>query len=275
MRLKISHTTEYRYGEPVFYALQRLRITPLSGPGQRVIDWRIRLEGAVEEVGYHDEFGNRIDLVSTSGGQLLTRITAEGLVETTDLSGVTGPHTGFCPLWLYLRETSRTRPGRLLRDLARSLPAGTDLEQMHALMAALHTAIDYRTGTTHTETTAEQAMEQGFGVCQDHAHAMVSVARLLGLPARYVSGYLFMDGVTEQVASHAWAEVMIKGLGWVGFDAANRICPDGRYVRLAVGLDYQGAAPVAGMRMGLAEEHLHVALTVEDHPSQSQSQSQN
>ena len=270
MHLKISHTTEYRYTEPVQYALQRLRITPLSGPGQRVVDWRIRLEGAVEEVGYHDEFGNRIDLVSTSGGQLFTRITAEGLVETSDLAGVTGPHAGFCPLWLFLRETPRTRPGRLLRDLARALPAGSDLEQMHALMGEIHRAIDYRTGTTHTETTAEQALEQGFGVCQDHAHAMIAVARLLGLPARYVSGYLFMDGVDEQVASHAWAEVMLSGLGWVGFDAANRICPDARYVRLATGLDYQGAAPVSGMRLGPAEEHLHVALTVSDQQQQTQ-----
>jgi transglutaminase-like putative cysteine protease len=101
---------------------------------------------------------------------------------------------------------------------------------------------------------------------------MISVARLLGIPARYVSGYLLMEGVAEQTATHAWAEVHLPGLGWVGFDAANNICPDERYVRIATGLCYRDAAPVSGMRIGWAGENLHVAVTVEPTTGQQQSQ---
>jgi len=98
-------------------------------------------------------------------------------------------------------------------------------------------------------------------------------ARLLGVPARYVSGYLLMDDRTQQTASHAWAEAHVAGLGWVGFDVANKICPDSRYVRVATGLDYVDAAPISGLRLGEADETMTVSLSVEAAMSQSQSQS--
>lgn len=276
MHLKISHSTGYHYDSPVHYALQRLRLTPLSGPGQKVLNWTVRMENASRQAQFSDQFGNRCELWSTMEEPKESVIIAEGEVETEDRAGVVGPHTGFCPLWLFLGETALTAPGERIRALAEELRAETDrLAQMHALMGRLNDAIRYRTGETHAGTTAEEALASGAGVCQDHAHAFLSAARLLDIPARYVSGYLFMDGVEEQTASHAWAEAHLPGLGWVGFDAANRICPDGRYVRIATGLDYQGAAPVSGLRLGSASEHLHVSLTVADKAAtQSQSQSQ-
>ncbi|MGF9563585.1 transglutaminase family protein [Neorhizobium sp. JUb45] len=272
MRLTISHTTEYLYDAPVPYSLQRLRLTPVDTPAQKVLSWQVSVEGAAVEAGYADQYGNRTELVSTDGDAHTIRITATGEVETSDKAGVFGAHQGFCPLWLFLRETPRTKPGKLTRELARGLAGDSELAKMHALMETIHETVTYTPGSTDTDTTAEQALEAKTGVCQDHAHIFITTARLLDIPARYVSGYLLMEGQTEQVATHAWGEAFLPGLGWVGFDAANNVCPDERYVRIASGLDYVAAAPISGMRLGSAGEDLKVSLTVA--PSQSQSQSQ-
>ncbi|MBO3761215.1 transglutaminase family protein [Ciceribacter sp. L1K22] len=274
MRLKITHTSEYRYDTPVSYSLQRLRLTPCSGPVQNVISWTIVVDGANVEAGFNDQFGNHVHLVSTEGDTHTVNIVASGEVETHDKAGVFGPHQGYVPLWLYLRDTPRTKAGKLVRELVRALPQDNDLARMHALMKAVSEAVSYIPGTTGTETTAEQALEAGSGVCQDHAHVMIAVARALAIPARYVSGYLLTAGTHDQPASHAWAEMYLQGLGWVGFDAANNLCPDDRYVRLATGLSYADAAPISGMRIGRpGDEDLSVSVVVEA-TGQSQSQSQ-
>ena len=115
------------------------------------------------------------------------------------------------------------------------------------------------------DTTAEEALTLGDGgVCQDHANIFISAARLSGLPARYVSGYLMMNDRVDQDATHAWAEAcMSNDLGWVGFDVSNGVSPDERYVRIAVGRDARDAAPIDGLRMGSADEKLIVSLQVQ------------
>ena len=274
MRLKISHITEYRYEEPAQFSLQRLRLTPLSLFGvQTVLDWTLQVEGAHAEVEYQDPFGNRVNLVSLDGEQVLTRIVASGEVETQNHNGVIGQHTGFCPLWLFLRDTPRTKAGKLTKQLVRGISGDNELARMHALMAAIHETVEYKPGSSDTQTTAEQALEAKSGVCQDHAHIFIAGARSMGVPARYVSGYLLMEESVEQAATHAWAEAHVPGLGWVGFDPANKICPDDRYVRIATGLCYRDAAPVSGMRIGTPGESLSVKVTVENQ-GQMQSQSQ-
>lgn len=263
MHLKITHVTDYRYDKAVYYALQRLRLTPQSGRGQTVLYWNTQIEGAGVEVAYDDHFGNHVHLLSASDGAESIRILASGEVDTEDRDGVAGPHVGFTPLWLFLRETRLTRAAKNVRDLARECDKGEDLTKLHALKAAIAEAVTYEIGATDAATTAEEALEHGRGVCQDHAHLFISAARYLDFPARYVSGYLMMEGQTEQVATHAWAEAHIDGLGWVGFDASNGISPDDRYVRIATGLDYLDAAPVSGIRLGNAAETLAVSITVE------------
>ena len=104
-----------------------------------------------------------------------------------------------------------------------------------AYRGAILQHVEYRIGSTHVGTTAEEAVEAGSGVCQDHAHIFVGAARMLDIPARYVSGYLMMNDRIDQEATHAWAEAHIEGLGWVGFDISNGISPDARYVRVATG----------------------------------------
>ncbi len=154
-------------------------------------------------------------------------------------------------------------PGDRIRALSGDLPKDKErLALLHELMNSVHTAVAYMPGTTSVATNAESALEAGRGVCQDHSHIFLSAARLLKIPARYVSGYLLMEGIDEQTASHAWTEAHIDGLGWVGFDAANNVCPNDRYVRLATGLDYRDAAPISGVRLGGAVESLAVHINV-------------
>ena len=256
MRLKISHMTEYTYEEPVEFALQRLRLTPKDCPGQKVLHWQSLVNGASHEASYDDHFGNRVELVSVSGGEKTIRIMASGEVDTEERNGVFGPHLGYVPLWLFRRETP------LIKELARSTSGDGELAKMHALMGWVNQNIEYRKDATTSLTTAEQAMELKAGVCQDQAHIMISAARVMGLSARYISGYM-LDGNEMGAASHAWAEAHVPGLGWVGFDATNDICPDDRYVRVACGLDYADTAPVSGMRVGTAPEMIIVSVSVE------------
>ncbi|ODT07200.1 MAG: transglutaminase [Mesorhizobium sp. SCN 65-20] len=263
MRLKVTHRTEYNYDQPVRYGLQRLRLWPASGPAQTMLTWTLRIEGAREEVRFLDQFGNDTRLLSVDGDPHTISILAEGEVETNDVSGVSGLHRGFAPLWLFQHETPLTAPGPAIRDLVAGVGEGDEVGRLHSLMALIAERIVYEPGTTDTRTTAEQALVKGAGVCQDHAHVFAAGARLLGFPARYVSGYLMMNDRVEQVATHAWAEANVAGLGWVGFDAANCISPDERYVRVAVGRDYREAMPISGILIGRAEEQLAVHITVE------------
>jgi transglutaminase-like putative cysteine protease len=263
MRLNIVHKSEYSYDAPVQYGLQRLHQTPKTRPGQTVLGWRTELDGAHLEVSYQDHLDNQTDLISVAPNVHNITITAAGEVETEDLSGIVGRHTGYAPLWLFLRDTPLTTQTSALRALARAVPKSDGIDTMHHLMALIADRVEYGTGATDTGTTADEALAAGRGVCQDHTHIFVTAARILGYPARYISGFLMMDGQTHQAASHAWAEIHIPDLGWVGFDASNRICADARYVAVATGLDYRDAAPISGIRHGDATETLEVSVIVE------------
>ncbi|MGU3399699.1 transglutaminase domain-containing protein [Brucellaceae bacterium D45D] len=263
MLLTIRHISYYAYEQPVPYALQRLRLQPQTVPGQTVQNWQVEIEGGKPEVSYMDGFGNRIDLVQHLRNVSEIIITASGSVELEDRAGVLGPVYGQAPLWLFERETALTTAGERIRALADGCVSHKEpLERLHVLMNTVHEAVTYMPGATDVFTDAENALASGQGVCQDHSHIFLSACRLLNIPARYVSGYLMMDGIEEQTASHAWAEAHVSGLGWVGFDAANNICPNDRYVRMATGLDYRDAAPVSGVRLGHASETLAVQINV-------------
>lgn len=263
MRLAISHRTLYSYDSPIAYALLRLRLTPASGRLQTILSWSLAIEGAEREVDYVDAFGNVSSLLSAHSEPHQIAITASGEVETKDLSGVQGPHFGYTPLWLYTKPTPLTAPGPHIEAIASSMPSGDNLDSLHAVNAELAKSIVWEAGSTEVHTSGEEALAQGRGVCQDHAHAFCAAARLAGFPARYVSGYLMRNDGVHQAASHAWAEAHVNGLGWVGFDPANNQSPDGRYVRLATGRDYRDAMPVAGIVLGTARETLAVTVSVE------------
>jgi transglutaminase-like putative cysteine protease len=264
MRIAVRHITHYGFAEPVQHGLQRLRLKPKETHGQTVLDWDMRLDGAVTEADYDDQHGNHVTLISILPGMTSVTVTIAGTVQTCDNGGVLGPHRGAMQLWCYLDQTPLTRPGARLRALTGALDAdrADRLGTLHALSAAVRGAVAYETGHTDAVTTAEEALAAGHGVCQDHAHIFIGAARLLGIPARYVSGYLLLDDRIDQDAGHAWAEAHVEGLGWVGFDISNLISPDPRYVRVATGCDYREAAPVTGIVQGGGQTDLSVRLAV-------------
>ena len=262
MRLKISHTTHYRFSDPVHSGLQQLRVTPLEQVNQTIIDWKVEVTHGEKQLSFTDHFGNHVDLVSLDANTASIAITCGGEVEIEDTHGVMGRHKGPAPLWLYQRQSPRTIAGQGIRRLARRAEGDSDLDKMHHLMKLVGEAVEYTADVSEPDWTAEEALAEGKGVCQDHAHIFIACARELKLPARYVSGYLMMDDRTDQDAMHAWAEVHVPDLGWVGFDVSNGISPDTRYVRVATGLDYSDAAPVIGTRIGGTEENLSVEIQV-------------
>ena len=265
MKLKISHTTTYSYDLPVQYALQRLRLTPKNRPGQQVLDWNIQLEGGQAELEYDDHHNNRVMLASCEPGSESLVVTASGTVETSNNAGVLGIHGGHAPLWYFTHSTELTKAGPLVRKLVKKVDQDGDgqLEKLHCLSALVAEAVTYEIGNSEVGTTAEGALENASGVCQDHAQVFLSAARLMKFPARYVSGYLMMNDRVNQDATHAWVEAHVENLGWVGFDISNGISPDERYIPVATGLDYLEAAPISGMRFGDGGESMIVNLQVQ------------
>lgn len=267
MRLAIRHVTHYRFDPPLPHGLQRLRIMPKETHGQTIADWQMDLSGAVVEASYEDHNCNHVTLISVLPGTSDLSITCTGTIDTADRAGVLGKHVGKLPLWAFTCQTPLTRPGPRLRALATGIERehGRDdlLGLLHALSGAVLAAMAYAPGHTDAKTTAEEALGAGKGVCQDHAHVFIAAARHLGVPARYVSGYLMMNDRIEQEAGHGWAEAHVAGLGWVGFDVSNGISPDARYVRVASGRDYAEAAPITGISFGDGASTLAVSLAVE------------
>ena len=271
MILTVHHATTYRYAEPARGAVQSLRLFPSKFDGQTVLDWKVSVstpQGLAIKGGAHrDGAGDKVEGWSARGPLTELTILVEGRVETRDLAGVLRGHRESVPPEVYLRDTGALTAADLaLTEAAEAAVAGapTPLDRAHSLARAVAEAIAYKPGVTHAHTSAAEAFAQGEGVCQDHAHALIAMARAVGLPARYVSGYLFTDAEGEaHEAAHAWAEIYVNsGLGWVGFDAANRCCPDARYIRLGSGYDARDAAPVRGVALGTAEEVLDVTVAL-------------
>jgi transglutaminase-like putative cysteine protease len=221
-----------------------------------------------------DSFGN-ITHIFTADGQIAElEVSVEGEVDTHDTNGmVTGTLERFPPE-LFLRETQLTQAASTISELATKtqLAAGPRrLDMLHALLATLHRDIIFDTDPTHAATTAAEAYALGRGVCQDITHIFIAAARSAGIPARYVGGHFYRsDGVTAQDAGHAWAEAYIEDLGWIGFDPTNGICTTEAHVRVAIGLDYLGAAPVRGTRYGGTGESMTVAVHVDQAQRQTQ-----
>lgn len=266
MQLHVCHRTGYRYSAAIPYAIQTLRLTPVPYDGLSVVEWRLTADGGRALPCLVDGLGNILHCHAIDRPHRETEIVVEGVVETHRVDGiVTGAPEPLPPVF-FLRRTPLTAADAAIAHLARRAAEADDvLARLHALMRGVRDSLVYQPGCTDTETTAAVALERGRGVCQDHAHLFIAAARELGIPARYVSGYLWSgrDGAGAHEASHAWAEAFVEGLGWVGFDAANGICPDETYIRIGVGLDYQAAAPVRGVRRGRAAEEMQVQVQVQ------------
>lgn len=265
MRLRILHETTYRYATPASRAIQILRLRPQGHEGQYIVNWRIEIDHDCRLEAASDPFGNAVHSFTAEGPLAGLTIAGEGEVETQDTGGVVRGQVDRLPPAVFLRDTALTTADAAIRDFADTIAgriATGRVDMFHALMSGIRERLRFEVNATDTGTSAAEAFALRHGVCQDFAHIFVAAARHLGVPARYVSGYLFRPGLAVDEAGHAWAEVLIDDLGWVGFDAANEVCPTDGYVRLAVGLDYLGAAPVRGTRYGGTGETLAVRVVV-------------
>jgi transglutaminase-like putative cysteine protease len=262
MLVSIRHTTSYTYDAVSSFAVQQLRLTPGDNQSQRVISWGIEAEGIEEAATYVDGFGNRVHLITHNKPYETLTITAFGEVETFDRDGVIGNIGEAANPRVFLRATPRTQSSPAIDALADEVRDRRQLDRLHHLLEGIATRVVYVTDTTHSGTSAAEAFAAGQGVCQDHAHILIAAARRLKIPARYVTGYLHVEGEESAVAHHAWAEAYVDSLGWVGFDPANHICPTERYVRLACGFDAASAAPITGARRGGGTESLSVDVIV-------------
>ena len=196
-----------------------------------------------------------------------------GEVETSDTGGVVGWTGEAVTPGAFLRVSPVTALSPEIAAMAEAVHQSDRLSTCHALMETVNERVAYVTDSTDAQTTAAAAFVNGRGVCQDHAHIFITAARSLGIPARYVTGYLLLEDGAAAPAHHAWAEALLDDLGWVGFDAANCLCPTERYVRLGIGLDAASAAPIRGIRRFAGRESLSVQVDVRE-AEQSQSQSQ-
>ncbi|KAF0811868.1 hypothetical protein IGB42_03678 [Andreprevotia sp. IGB-42] len=251
MKLHIHHETVYRYDAALLHSAQLLRLTPRADRDQQVIDWSLALPAPASAS--DDAYGNRQHLLVLDTPGDTIRIVAEGTVETRSNVSADQP----LPAELFLRPTPLTGCDAALTAFAegyRTLVTHHGREALLDLMADLLDRMPYLPGQTDATTTAAAAYALGQGVCQDHAHVFIAACRLLGIPARYVSGYLYTEH-DGHVASHAWAQAW-TGNRWDGFDVSNNCTPDERYVRLALGLDYLEAGPVRGVRRGGGTESL-------------------
>jgi transglutaminase-like putative cysteine protease len=255
-----------------------MRLTPRPHQGQHILRWRIEpgVDGRLRP--QEDALGNVVHLFSadTVVEEMTVRVVGE--VETSDTGGVVRGAVERVPDQVFLRDSELTLADPQIQTFAGDAAsgAGDALETLHRLLGSVHREMVFDVAPTHVGTTAREAFAMGRGVCQDLTHVFIAGARHLGIPARYVSGYFFRaDGVIDQDAGHAWAEARVPDLGWVGFDPANGISTAEAHVRVAIGLDYLGAAPIRGSRTGGGSETLTVKLRVEGvHPAQLQGQSQ-
>jgi transglutaminase-like putative cysteine protease len=274
MRIRISHATTYRYETPPTGVIQMLRLTPRNHEGQYVVHWRVDLSENCLLHQHEDAFGNISHFFTAEGPFKELSVSVEGEVDTHNTQSIVRGAIERFPPGLFLRETALTQPDDAIIDFANSTrdALGNDpLPLLHGLMTALNREMTFDTSPTQTTTNAAESFALRRGVCQDLTHIYITASRQLGFPARYVGGHFYrVDGVTEQDAGHAWAEVYVENLGWVGFDPTNGIGTTEAHVRVAIGLDYLGAAPVRGTRYGGSGETLKVAVHVDQARQQAQ-----
>jgi transglutaminase-like putative cysteine protease len=280
MRLRVAHSSIYRYDPPAAGAIQVLRLTPRNHEGQHVGRWRIDVTPDVRLAAHEDAFGNLTHVFTADGPLDELVVEVDGEVETQNNDGVVRGTVERFPPSLFLRDTALTQADAAIRDFAEQMRAasgGQTLAELHALLDRLYETMTQQdldaaqqdpaddvspaTGPRHN---AAEAFARKRGAAKDLTHIFIGAAHCLGIPARYVGGYYrSADSSTGTSTAHGWAEAFVSGLGWVAFDPANGYCPTDSHVRIAIGLDALGAAPVRGTRFGVGAETLAVAIKVD------------
>jgi transglutaminase-like putative cysteine protease len=264
MRLHIEHETTFSYTQPVREAIGEARLRPRDEAGQRLIGFRLTLDPHAPFDVIGDRFGNTLHCYSVLPAHRRLVVTATSEVETSAEALIAAPALTLLEQHSYSGASPFVPATDDLLAFARAnAPAEADPEaRARALAGAIYASCVYEPGSTDMSTTAEAVLAGRRGVCQDFAHLLIALCRATGLPARYISGYLFDTGKPADavLASHAWTEVYLEGRGWLGLDPTHNRATGPLYTRVAIGRDYADAAPVRGIYQGEATETLAVQV---------------
>lgn len=275
---QVLHRTTFDYASAVTDSVNVLHLEPRTFPFQKTLQSFIEVKPATRLRRFRDLFDNithhfeipaphdRLEITSRLRVRNL-RLELSDAARSQGFEAYADPETRE-RIWPYLQESryvsSHAELWRQAIDLTRDIPSiyGQGL----AIMAWIHREFRYDTGATQVGTHLEEAFEHRHGVCQDFTHVMLGLCRAVGIPARYASGYLYngpRDHLVGAQASHAWPEIHLPAVGWVGFDPTNDTLADERYIKVAVGRDYDDVAPVKGAYHGTGHCELSVRVEVE------------
>lgn len=279
MYYSIRHKTRFRYDAPVSESIMEVRMQPRSEGNQRCVRFDLTTKPRAQLLTYRDYNGNHVHHFDVPGRYAELTITAEALIEVISpdpLPSTLGASAWdeidmLDPgeFWDMLQPSRFARPTPLLDELAEQLDVcrrDDPLTLLREINSAIYSHFRYAPQTTHVDSPIDDALLTGEGVCQDFAHIMIALVRRVGIPCRYVSGYLFHrredHDRSEEDATHAWVEAMLPGLGWVGFDPTNNLITAERHIRTAVGRDYADVPPTRGVYKGNASSALDVGVVV-------------
>lgn len=280
MYYRIRHLTRFAYSEPVYESLMELRMHPRTEGSQRCLDYKVIVTPKAQIHTYRDHLGNSIHHFGIPAPHRALQITAESVVEMKPFPEL--PHFLAPDAWAMLDQavedgdfwpkllpSTYAKPTEALLEFMRELGIerrGDPLSLAREVNTLLYETLEYVPQSTRVDSPIDEALTQRKGVCQDMSHIMIAVLRQLGIPARYVSGYLFHRAEdrdrSSDGATHAWVEAYLPSLGWAGFDPTNNLITGERHVRTAIGRDYADVPPTRGVLKGQAESKLTVAVGV-------------
>ncbi|HLZ76130.1 transglutaminase family protein [Phenylobacterium sp.] len=282
MLLSVRHSTRYQYDQPVRESVMELWMQPQKRANQRLVSFDLDIDPAAQLFSYADTFGNAVYHFDIPQPHERLNITARSAVETEPLADlpaqldrgewdrlksdfVVGEHFDFLHAHGFTGPTQALRAFIAERNLE-ELRVRDPLRAVMDLNQVIYEAFAYEAGVTRADSPIDDVLKARKGVCQDFAHVMLAICRGWGIPARYVSGYLFTDRKagdrSDPDATHAWVEVFLPSLRWVGFDPTNNIMCAERHIVCAVGRDYSDVPPSRGVYKGDAESELAVGVTV-------------
>jgi transglutaminase-like putative cysteine protease len=264
LKLEIVHSTHYQYTGPIAESVMEVRLRPMDGAGQRCLDFALELSSGISARSYIDGYGNHVHYFNLVKPHTRLSITSRSTVET-GLAREADQGEELVQDFLRFRSPVKDVPGvrRLAEDHAIADPGSPeDIERaLDELTRAINRDFEYNRAVTNVYSAVDEVLELRAGVCQDFAHLFIAVARAMGVPARYVSGYIhFADDRGATTASHAWGEAWVPGRGWIGYDATRPVRTSEHHVRLAVGRDYSDAAPTRGIYIGSANGLMKVRV---------------
>jgi len=264
MKLEIVHSTHYRYSGRIAESVMEVRLRPMDGAGQRCADFTLELSSGIKPRTYMDGYGNTVHYFNLVKPHTRLSITSRSTVET-GLAQETDAGEELVQDFLRFRTPAMDVPGvrALAREHAIADPGSAEATEraLDGLTLAISKDFAYDRSVTNVYSSVEEVLDLRAGVCQDFAHLFIAVARAMGVPARYVSGYIHFPGEKgATTASHAWGEAWVPGKGWIGYDATRPVRTSEHHVRLAVGRDYSDAAPTRGIYVGSATGSMKVSV---------------